>query len=208
MKLIKLGHSCIYVSDDSHSVLFDPGGWSDKEAISLLGSVTHVVYTHEHGDHFDLEILKQLISRHPELKVVTHGDIESAIIGAGLEVEVSESNDFITSFLSPHAKLPIPGAPAPRESGYHLGDFFTHPGDSHDFDQTKRVLALPVIAPWGKTGDAIDLALRLKPEFVIPIHDWHYHEDAREWLQGLLEAALLPSGITLLSGKSNIEHNI
>ena len=35
-------------------------------------------------------------------------------------------------------------------------------------------------APWGSFVDACELAVKLKPKVVIPIHDWHWNEKARK----------------------------
>ena len=61
---------------------------------------------------------------------------------------------------------------------------------------------MPFIGPWGKTGDSIQKVLELKPEYVLPIHDWHYTEAAKEWLQDLLESIFKPAGIILLPNKN------
>ncbi len=85
---------------------------------------------------------------------------------------------------------------------------FTSPGDSHSFSETMDVLAMPFIAPWGKTGDAVDKTIELLPKYVLPIHDWHYTQEARVWLQGLLENSFKSYDITVLSAENGIRHEI
>src|SRR5581483_6975976 len=48
----------------------------------------------------------------------------------------------------------------------------THPGDSLSSTSTKEILALPISAPWGSTTWAVEVALKLKPKIIIPIHDY------------------------------------
>ena len=67
---------------------------------------------------------------------------------------------------------------------------------------------MPFIGPWGKTGDSIDKVLELKPEYVLPIHDWHYTEEARQWLQSLLKSVFEPAGIKLLTNVNGLEQSI
>lgn len=208
MFITKLGHSAVYVETPSRHGLFDPGGWADVELIDRIERVDRIGYTHEHADHFDPEILRGLLNTFPQAHVVCNQDIAEKIQAAGIQCTIRPQTACTTVFESPHEALPIPGVEAPSEMGFHFVGRFTHPGDSHSFNETKQVLAMPFIGPWGKTGDAVDLVLKLKPEYVLPIHDWHYTDEAREWLDGLLKKALEGSGITLLSSKPGIRHEI
>lgn len=198
MKLTKLGHSCVLVQTDDRTALFDPGVWADRNLIDTIEHVDRIVYTHEHADHFDIEILKSLIHKFPEVHVICNKRIESLICEAGIDVTIRQESNCCVPFLSPHEELPVPGAAAPAETGYHFKGIFSHPGDSQSFNETSAVLAMPFIGPWGKTGDSIKKVLELQPKYVLPIHDWHYTEDAKNWLQSLLESAFEEKGITLL----------
>ncbi|MCA9328980.1 MBL fold metallo-hydrolase [Candidatus Saccharibacteria bacterium] len=202
MKITKLGHSCVLVEAAGKIVLFDPGNWTDQVLIDAVDRVDQVAYTHAHPDHFSEDILRRLVTKFPSLKVVCNQEIADKIEQAGLGIEVSEESSNIKKFTSPHEKLPIPNVTAPAENGYHFAGVFSHPGDSQSFTETKKVLAMPFIGPWGKTGDSIDKVLELIPDYVLPIHDWHYTEDAKQWLQGLIEMALKGSDTKLLPNKN------
>jgi len=71
-----------------------------------------------------------------------------------------------------------------------------------------KVLAMPFVAPWGIPKEALETVLRLKPEYVLPIHDWLYTDAAKEWLQNILKPQLEKAGIQLLASESGIEHEI
>ena len=86
--------------------------------------------------------------------------------------------------------------PQPDKIGVHYLDKFTDPGDSHSFTETKAILALPVQAPWGSKIAAINLALKLQPKYIIPIHDWHWRDEAREQSYNDLEKLFADKGIT------------
>lgn len=198
MTITKLGHSCVLVETTDRIALFDPGVWSDKEKILSIEHIDRLIYTHEHPDHFDIEILKELVSKHPNLQVVCHETIEHLIREGGVDVVVRSQTACSVPFTSDHEQLPVPGATAPSQRGYHFKEVFTHPGDSQHFEETKVVLAMPFIGPWGKTGDSINKVLELSPTYVLPIHDWHYTEDAKDWLQSMLKNVLEPEGIVVL----------
>lgn len=201
MKIKKLGHSCVLVETEDRIGLFDAGVWSDRELINNIQHVDRIIYTHQHPDHFDIEILKSLIERFPEAHVVCNEEIAGLIKSADVDVTVRDETNCTRKFMSPHEDLPIPGIIAPTENGYHFKDIFTHPGDSQSFSETKKVLAMPFIGPWGKTGDSIAKVLELKPEYVLPIHDWHYTEEAKQWLQNMLEEVFSKYSIKLLPNK-------
>lgn len=202
MKITKIGHACVLVETPDRVGLFDPGGWADRSLIEAVEKVDRIIYTHEHGDHFDVDILQSLLKKFPEAHVICNSQIADIIKGSSINVTIREELQCTKKFESSHENLPIPGSTPPAENGYHFKDVFTHPGDSQSFNETKQVLAMPFIGPWGKTGESIDKVLELKPKYVLPIHDWHYTEEAKEWLQGLLRSVLEPAGIQLLPNEN------
>ena len=208
MKLTKLGHSCVLLEVEDRVVLYDPGVWSTELDVDALEGVNRIVYTHPHPDHFDIDTLNTLLEKFPDAHVIAHEAIRAAISHAGIEAQLREESDCCSVFESPHEQVPVLHAPETPENGYHFRELFTHPGDSHSFRETKKVLAMPFLSPWGSTTDAVRLALELKPEVILPIHDWHYTPEAREWLDGLLQKAFEGSGIELLPSTPGITHEI
>lgn len=202
MKITKLGHSCVLVETPDRIGLFDAGGWADRSLIDTIAHVDRIIYTHEHGDHFDLEILKSLVAKFPLAHVICNAEIQKLIELADIDVVIRQESACTVKFNSPHESLPLPNAQTPAENGYHFKELFTHPGDSQSFSETKKVLAMPFIGPWGKTGDSITKVLELKPEYVLPIHDWHYTTEAKQWLQGMLESVFSKHGIQLLPNEN------
>lgn len=208
MRITKLGHSCLFVQTDDRVAIFDPGVWSDGFDIDALERVDRIIITHAHPDHFDIEKIRALIEKFPDAHIVCNQQIQQLAKDQGINATYREETQCTVRFDAPHEELPIPGASIPEENGYHFKDLISSPGDSHSFFETKKVLAMPFIAPWGKTGDAVNKVLQLKPEYVLPIHDWHYTPEARKWLDGLLETALEGSGVKLLSSEPGLTHEI
>lgn len=208
MQVTKLGHSCVLVDVDGWVGLFDPGVWSDAFDIDTIESVDRILITHNHPDHCDPEKLRALLKKFPQAHIISNQAVKDTLQKAGVEAVYREGSQCSVPFEAPHEKLPVPGAPTPQSNGFHFKDLVTSPGDSHSFMQTKKVLAMPFIAPWGKTGDAIDKVLELKPEYVLPIHDWHYTPEARVWLDDLITKVLEGTGIRLLSSEPGITHEI
>ncbi len=203
MKLTKLGHSCVLVETPDRVGLFDPGVWADRQLIDSVESVDRIAYTHEHPDHFDLDILKSLLNKNPQAHVVCNDSIASLIREAGISATIRPSTMCTVAFESTHdANLPMLGVEAPPQTGFHFKGMFTHPGDSHDFNETMDVLAMPFVAPWGIPRAAIKKVLELKPKYVLPIHDWLYTDEAKDWLQNTFKKQLEDAGIELLPNEN------
>jgi hypothetical protein len=103
----------------------------------------------------------------------------------------------IVFFDSPHAEIrPFFASDPPDELGVHYLDMLSDPGDGHDFHESKAILALPVQAPWGSTRRAVELALELRPQHILPIHDWHWSDAARRSSYDKMEQLFAEHDIT------------
>ena len=182
MKVTKFVHSCLLVempAPVNRTTLFDPGVMSeDALDIDKLQYLDDIIITHEHSDHFSLELVKRLVEKFPDVRITAPKSVVTILAREGIDA-TSEPSEGIVFFDSPHEAVE-PMFPRPEQIGVHYLDLLSHPGDSHSFHETKKVLALPVTAPWGSTVKAVQLALELKPEYVLPIHDWHWRDEARE----------------------------
>lgn len=202
MKITKLVHSCLLVEMPepvNRTVLFDPGNVSTVD-VNSLEYLDDIVVTHQHGDHYDPELIKKLVAKFPSVRILAPNDVVQLLQAEGV-VAANEPPQGLSLFDSPHESV-APLFPQPDEIGVHLLDKLTHPGDSHSFSETKDVLALPVQAPWGSTIHAVNLALELKPRYVVPIHDWHWRDEARENLYNNIERALGEEGIAFIKAKN------
>ena len=83
----------------------------------------------------------------------------------------------------------------PENIMFTIAGKLTHPGDSLSFEKTTEILALPIQAPWGSFVNAIQKAAQLKPKTIIPIHDWHWKDEARRQLYKTAADYLRKKGI-------------
>lgn len=56
MRITKFGHACVRIEYDGATVVLDPGGFTEPEAVD---GATAVLITHEHADHFDPDHLRR-----------------------------------------------------------------------------------------------------------------------------------------------------
>lgn len=201
MKITKLGHSCLLVEMPepiNRTALFDPGSFSHVY-VDALEYLDDIIITHNHGDHMDLELIKQLVAKFPNVHITTTAEIARQLDTESIAATTAASEG-IELFDSPHEVIrPFYPNDPPQEIGVHYLGQLSHPGDSHSFGETKSILALPVQAPWGSPNNAVKLALELKPQYVIPIHDWHWSEDARKASYDSMKQAFEKAGITFIS---------
>lgn len=190
MKITKLVHSCLLVEMPepvNRTALFDPGTMSEEAVnVASLEFLDDIFITHEHFDHLSVPLLKQLVAKFPEVRITGPQAVVDIVKQEGLHAS-SEAPEGVSFFEAPHEAMePLGGSP-PQNTGIHYLDRVSHPGDSHHFTETKPVLALPVQAPWGATVNAVSLALNLKPQFIVPIHDWHWSDAARSQMYDRME---------------------
>lgn len=200
MKITKYEHSCLLVEMPgpvNRTALFDPGSMSESVLdVAKLEYLDDIVITHIHRDHFSPELIIKLVDKFPKVRITTTPEVVKQLASIGIAAGVEPSGG-IRFFDSPHEN----GQPlfsSPQQVGVHYLGLLSHPGDSHGFKETKEVLALPVTAPWGSTVKAVNLAIELKPKYVLPIHDWHWSDQARVQMYDNIERALVSHDITLV----------
>jgi L-ascorbate metabolism protein UlaG (beta-lactamase superfamily) len=196
VKVTKFVHACLLVETPGRTALFDPGSMSTPSIdINSLASLDDIFITHEHGDHMDIPFIKRLVEKFPDVRITTTEAAVKQLAAEGVKAS-SSPPEGVTFFDSPHESVsPLFGQP-PQEIGIHYLGVLSDPGDSHSFKETKAILALPITGPWGSSIKALNLALELKPKFVLPIHDWHWHDEAREQTYSRFEQVLGEQGIT------------
>ncbi len=196
MKITKFVHACLLVETPERVALFDPGTMSSPVIdITKLDRLDDIFITHEHPDHKDIDFIKQLVAKFPDVRITSTNQVVKQLDEAG----ITASNQPLAGavfFESPHESVAPLFSGSIEEIGVHYLDALSHPGDSHSFKETKDILALPITAPWGSTIRALNLALELKPKHVLPIHDWHWRDEAREQTYNNFERILGEQGIT------------
>jgi L-ascorbate metabolism protein UlaG (beta-lactamase superfamily) len=194
VRATKYVHSCLLVETPDRVAIFDPGVYSE-EALNVndLKQLDDIFITHEHADHNSLPLIKQLFTRFPKVRITTTPNVVSQLAAENIIAETTAPED-VQFFNSPHEGH-LPFIAPPQQIGIHYLDMLSDPGDSHSFTETKEILALPITAPWGSTMSAIDIAVKLKPKYVLPIHDWFWRDEARTMLYDRLEKMFEEQGM-------------
>lgn len=198
----KYVHSCLFVDDSDKTLIVDPGIYSEEALGSVLANISrldYVLITHEHADHMSVSLIKKIVTKFPKVTIISTPSVQEILSKEGVAVE-TKGDQFIEIESVPHEK--VIGS-TPQNVLFHIGNKLTTPGDSHSFNTTREVLALPVQAPWGSMVGAVELALKLKPKKIIPIHDWHWNDEARAGLYNMLESYFKDHNIEFYKPSTN-----
>lgn len=195
MKITKFVHACLLVETPDRVALFDPGVMSEAALdVGALTRLDDIFITHVHGDHCSSKLLKKLLAKFPTVHITSTQEVVDSLAKEGIKATTSLPATAVL-FDSPHEAVE-PMFPSPQQIGVHYLNQFSHPGDGHSFTETMSILALPVTGPWGSTVNAVKLGLKLKPQHIVPIHDWHYRDEARTGMYDNLERIFGEAGIT------------
>ena len=182
MKITKLGHCCLLVEVKGLRILTDPGTYSTLQ--NEQKNIDVVLITHEHADHLHVDSLKIILKHSPSARVITNAGVSRILQQEKIPHELVRHGQHTTiqtvlieGIGEQHA--PIYKTIAPVENtGYFIDETFFYPGDAFTVP-TKHVtiLALPVAGPWLKLSDAVDYALKVKPDSAFPVHDGMLQSD-------------------------------
>src|SRR5690606_21064261 len=183
MKITKYVNSCLLAETPDRAALIDPGNFTWQSGsfdLSKIERVDRIIITHEHQDHMDPDFIKAVLKKFPEAHIVTNPSAQQILQKADIDATMRFGTGCSVPFKADHAPLE-PLSPTPNHSGFHFKEKLTLAGDSHSLKETKDILAIALTAPWGSIIGMVNKVMELKPKVVIPIHDWHYSEEGREW---------------------------
>lgn len=187
INLTKFSHSCVLLEQVERVILFDPGDFSWGEGqiklkLDTLKRLDYLILTHIHPDHCFIEAVQFIKLKFPSVKIITTEEAQAELSLAGIESETESDDPDIIITKTDHAHLPH-GMPIFQNIQVEVKGILTHLGDSMNIVKLNApVLCLPFFGPWeqGTFTDAMNLALKLKPEFILPIHDYHYKPEFRD----------------------------
>ena len=195
----RLADSCLTVTTDAGTSLIDPGffSWGSGEVdLDELGDVQQVLVTHEHADHVHPDFVRWLLDRGDDVVVRANTAVADLLAPHDIEVDTGVPEGMTAEDVDHE---PLPNGATPPNRSWTVGEVFTHPGDSHQPTHTAPVMALPLMAPWTSATDAVAFAKRLRPQQVVPIHDFYLSASGREFVTGLAGRFLAEHDIELVA---------
>lgn len=205
MRITKFGHCCLLIEDKGVRILTDPGSYTTAQ--NELTDIQIVLITHEHGDHFHVESVKEILNNNPEVLIVTNNSVNELLKKEGIMntkiVEDGESFEYKGIKLNGHGKEHVEiykDVSRVMNTGYFIGERLYYPGDAF-FNPNKEIeiLLLPVQGPWCRVKDSIEFALTLKPKIALPVHDGQLNDFGyRSINKGAISAVLPENNIQFI----------
>jgi L-ascorbate metabolism protein UlaG (beta-lactamase superfamily) len=195
MQLTAMGHSCVRLSDGGRTLVIDPGAFSERNAID---GAEAILITHEHPDHFDVDLIRAAVAADTSLEIWTNETIAATLADMGSRVHpVNDGSSFAAAGfdVSVHGEWHAtihPDLPAVRNVCFLVGGEAFHPGDSFTRPSAgASTVLIPVYAPWMKLSEAVQLARDLRPERLVAIHDGMLNERGTGLVDRLLGSPLV-----------------
>lgn len=203
MQITKFEHACVLVEDSDQNLNFlvDPGiyAWqSGNVDLSKLPQLDYVIVTHSHGDHMAEPFVKALVEKYPEAQWIAPSDAHEALKQFGVGQVTNQTIDKFVVVDGDHAKV-VPFGVACKNLKVDYLDKLSIVGDTLDISESKEVLLLPIQAPWGTTVNALEVAIKLAPKHVVPIHDWMWNAEWKSNVYSRFESVLAEHGIKFIA---------
>lgn len=176
MKVKKLGHCCLRIETKGLTILTDPGTFSTGQDSET--GIDLILITHEHADHLHIDSLKTVLKNNPQAKVVSNKGVGKILDEAGINYELLEGTSTtkvkdvaLEAFDCRHEEI-YKELGQVQNTGYFIDGRLFYPGDSFGNPKKKiEILAWPAAGPWCRIADAINYALKMKPQKLFPVHD-------------------------------------
>ena len=171
MKVTRYFQSCLLIEDGNARVLIDPSG-QDSENYDNFGQLDAVLYTHEHGDHFDAD----LANKFADAGVKIYANASTAKQMKNQPQVVNDAQEFMVKDLKIQARelphcLMVDGSTSVQNTGFLLAERLFHPGDGKELAAlTVEILAVPINGPDISLHDAYNFTMQVGAKQIVPIH--------------------------------------
>jgi len=171
VKITRYFQSCLLVEDGKTRLLIDPSG-QEAGNLGAFGKLDAVLYTHEHGDHFDPDLAEKFAAAGAKMyanaSTAKHMKAQPAVVTDGQEFEVAGMK--IQAKELPHC-LMVDGSTSVQNTGYLLNERLFHPGDGKELAGLNvEILAVPINGPDISLHDAYVFTMQVGAKQVVPIH--------------------------------------
>jgi L-ascorbate metabolism protein UlaG (beta-lactamase superfamily) len=171
MKITRYFQSCLLIEEGGAKILIDPSG-HEVDNLGKFGALNAVLYTHEHGDHFDAGMAGKFVDG----GIAVYTNASTAKQMKSQPNIATDGQQFTVGSVKIQAKelphcLMWDGSAGPQNTGYLLAGRFFHAGDGKELaGLSVDIAALPINGPDVSLKDAFDFAKQLSAKTIIPIH--------------------------------------
>lgn len=207
MQFTKLVHSCLLIDDGTTRVLCDPGNYSWGSGLvsdDHCKNLQVVVVTHEHPDHLHEPFARKIQELSPDAVWYGPAGVAEALKGWGIDCQETSDSDTVQFIASKHANLAPWFDQQPSHSSYLVLGKVLVGGDCHtltDGLDAEYFAGAVNGGPWGAVRGFAEMVESMdnRPKAVIPLHDWHWNDEARNGIYKRLPDVLAPFDVRFLA---------
>lgn len=198
MQLKKYTHACFTVTTNNHTLVVDPGIWTDNFIIP--DDTVGIVITHQHPDHYSPELVASILQQSPNATLFTTDDT-TIINAADVQIvnpgETRHIGPFLLEFFGGEHAVIDTHIPVIHNLGVYINQQIYYPGDSFALpNRPINTLVLPVAAPWMKIAESLTFLRAIAPRLALPTHDSILNGTGKALVDRLCAAAAEEIGTT------------
>lgn len=204
MKITKLEHSCIDITDKDGRLVIDPGIFS--KSLTDFSNISALVITHVHPDHFDANKVGAIVEANPEISIFTTGEVAKELKGGRVTVPERHKpysvGPFMLEFFGEQHGVVDPTMIV-QNIGVLVNQKLYYPGDSlTTCGVSFEVLAIPTEGPWLKTNELPALIESLDCKQIFATHNGLLNEMGLSVYNNWLDIFAKAKGKTFLDLRS------
>lgn len=194
------------VETNGKKILVDPGvySWQDNNVKTTdLSGISVVVVTHSHPDHLNNDFVTAIKQASPNANWFGTGQVAEQLKGLGIECMTGSEDEDVKYIESTHADLSPWFAEQPEHTSFLLFNELLVTGDCQTLTSTHgaRVIAGAINGgPWGAVVGFCKMieSMDERPEVVVPLHDWHWNQTARDAIYERLPQVMGQFGVNFI----------
>ena len=180
------------LEEQGKRLVIDTGDFA--KSLNDYQNVVGVVITHNHGDHFDKELVGKIVSANPQAMIFSVKEVTDQLSNSNKTTvnsgDAKVIGPFSLSFYGKRHEFVHNKTPDIQNLGVLVNEVLYYPGDSFSQpDQKVKVLAVPSGAPWMKVGEAMDFLSAIKPDLAFPTHNAVLSEAGNQFANNWLAQA-------------------
>jgi len=206
MKITKLEHACLDITDGDGHLIIDPGAYTTS--LTNFNNITALVITHVHQDHFDEQKVGQILAANPAVQVFSTSEVAEKLANKAVTVpevgKIYTAGGFTLEFFGGQHAMITATYPKNQNFGVLVNDTLYYPGDSFTpCPKPHTILAAPSMAPWLKLSEAADFITADSAQKVFPTHNGFLNEAGNDLHNRMLGDAAKAANKTYLPLKPN-----
>jgi hypothetical protein len=211
MKITKLGHACLDISQDGSRLIIDAGTDNFTKPLDDYSGISAVVVTHIHADHLDESKIHKIAAQNPSLVIYCtqqvadklSEDWKVTIPDVGVQYS---TGPFSLEFFGGQHAIILDDYPQDQNFGVLVNDTLYYPGDSlTPCPKPHTITATPSVAPWLKLSEAAGFIRQDSATQVFPTHNAIVNQLGGDMINNMLTGPAEQSGkkfIVLTPGES------